>query len=152
MDFSSITDCLLVGTTPDMRDYERLHAEGVRLVINMRLLLGHGPSRPLTSMKYLRLRTFDSPLAPIPAHVLLRGAYAALSAIQEGDKVYVHCSRGRHRSVAMGAAILIAQGSSPEAAMKLLKRRRPVADPDARHIRPRILEFAEAWLREQRST
>jgi hypothetical protein len=45
----------------------------------------------------------------------------------------------------MAAAILIAQGRSPEEAMDLLKAQRAAADPDARHIRPRILEFARRW-------
>jgi hypothetical protein len=45
----------------------------------------------------------------------------------------------------MGASILIAQGYKPEAAMKLIKARRPLADPDIFYIRGRILHFARAW-------
>jgi hypothetical protein len=37
---------------------------------------------------------------------------AALETIRQGGKVYAHCQRGRHRGVAMGAAILIALGYS----------------------------------------
>lgn len=151
MDISRITDSLYVGTTPGQADFERLHDLGIRLVINMRLLLGRPPSDALRAMRYLRLRTFDNPLLPIPSSALLRGTRTALEVIARGGSVYTHCSRGRHRSVAMAAAILIAQGLSPEAAMRTIRERRAVADPGAPHIRPRILEFAQAWDAEIRS-
>ena len=145
LDISRITGSLYVGTTPGQEDFQRLHELGVRLVINMRLLLGRPPSSSLASMRYVRLRTFDSPLLPIPSAVLMRGTRTALEVISQGGAVYTHCSRGRHRSVAMAAAILIAQGVSPEVAMQTIMARRAVADPGASHIRPRILEFARAW-------
>jgi len=151
MNFSRITDNVFVGTTPRLSDYDRLHEMGVRLVINMRLLRGRPPGNALQSVRYLRLRTIDSPLAPIPAEALVRGARAALQVIEGGGSVYTHCARGRHRSVAMGAAILIAQGLTPEAAMQLIKERRPEADPEAFHIRPRIIEFAHIWGSEAKS-
>jgi hypothetical protein len=145
MDISRITDSLYVGTTPGRQDFERLHELGVRLVINMRLLLGQPPPSSLPSMRYIRLRTFDNPLLPIPSAILVRGTRTALEVMAQGGGVYTHCSRGRHRSVAMAAAILIAQGYSPEAAMRTISERRAVADPGASHIQPRILEFARAW-------
>ena len=45
----------------------------------------------------------------------------------------------------MAASILIAQGLAPEGAMRLIKERRPVADPEAYHIRRRILLFEQQW-------
>lgn len=145
MDFSRITDSLYVGTTPAQEDFRRLHELGVRLVINMRLLLGKAPSRAPSAMRYLRLRTFDNPLLPIPSAALVRGTRAALEVVAQGGVVYTHCSRGRHRSVAMAAAILIAQGYTPEGAMQRIREQRAVADPGASHIQPRILEFARVW-------
>ena len=59
--------------------------------------------------------------------------------------MYVHCAGGRHRGVAMGACVLIAQGYEPEAAMKLIVERRLVADPNVFYIRSRIMQFARAW-------
>jgi protein tyrosine phosphatase (PTP) superfamily phosphohydrolase (DUF442 family) len=145
MNYSRITDNVLVGTTPGPKDYEHLHDMGVRLVINMRLLRGHPPDAAARTVQYLRLRTIDSPLTPIPAGALLRGARAAQEVIDLGGSVYTYCARGRHRSVAMAAAILITQGLTAEAAMELIKERRPEADPEALHIRPRIMEFARVW-------
>jgi protein tyrosine phosphatase (PTP) superfamily phosphohydrolase (DUF442 family) len=147
MDYSKITDQLYVGTTPSRSDYGELERLGVELVINMRLLRGHGPEGGNSSPNYLRLRTMDHPWVPIPTEALMRGTREALKTMQHGGKVYAHCSRGRHRSVAMAAAILIAQGSTAEQAMELLKRRRAIADPDAAHIKPRILHFEREWRR-----
>jgi protein-tyrosine phosphatase len=145
MNFSPVTDNLFIGTTPSPNDYDHLHELGVELVINMRL--EYRPRKdPFTPpLRLLWLPTFDSPLIPIPIKSLVRGAIAALETIQNGGKVYAHCAGGVHRGVTMGAAILIAQGYDPHAAMTLIKERRPVADPFAFYIRPRILKFAREW-------
>jgi len=145
MDFSPITPDLFIGTTPAVDDYPRLRDLGVRLVINMRIerrprLDPHNPPLSL-----LWLPTIDYPLFPIPIRMLMRGAAAALDTMSAGGKVYTHCAGGRHRGVAMGAAVLIAQGRDPFDAMKLIAERRSVADPFAFYIRPRILKFADKW-------
>ena len=147
MNFSPITNNLFIGNTPSARDYDRLRDMGVRLIINMRFLRGPVPDLHHSPIRLLWLRSIDSPLFPISIHNLLRGAQAALETIQAGGKVYTHCAYGRHRGVAMGICILVAQGMEPLAAMELVKSSRAVADPDAFHIRPRILKFAEQWDR-----
>jgi len=146
MDFSPITDNLFIGTTPSSNDYDRLRELGVGLIINMRV--EYRPRKdPFTPpLRLLWLPTFDSPLIPIPIRSLVRGAIAALETIQNGGKVYAHCAGGVHRGVTMGAAILIAQGYDPHAAMTLIKQCRPIADPFAFYIRPRILKFAREWI------
>jgi hypothetical protein len=45
----------------------------------------------------------------------------------------------------MGACILVAQGLTPDEAMRLIKTRRPAADPQAWYIRRRIEKFARKW-------
>ncbi len=144
-EFSNITDDLFIGITPLASDYDGLRELGVQLIINMRLVHGPFPDPHHTPIRLLWLRTFDSPLFPIPIPKLLTGARAALETIRLGGKVYVHCAGGRHRGVTMGSCILIAQGYEPEAAMQLIKSRRAVADPYAFYIRPRIFEFARQW-------
>jgi hypothetical protein len=145
VNLSQITENLWIGTTPYLHDYELLQLRGVRLVINMRF--GRGPLPVFTDppVNYLWLRTFDNPLIPIPIRALIRGVHAALEVINDGGIVYVHCMYGRHRSVAMGSAILIAQGFSPEAAMSLIKKQRKMADPEIFYIRKRIMLFAHHW-------
>ena len=143
--FSNITDDLFIGTTPLVSDYDGLRELGIQLIINMRLMHGPFPDPHHTPIKLLWLRTIDSPFFPIPISKLMTGARAALETIQAGGKVYVHCAGGRHRGVAMGACILIAQGYTPEAAMQLISKRRSFADPNIYYIRARILQFAKEW-------
>lgn len=145
MNFSPITDDLFIGTTPSTDDYNHLRALGVRLVINMRVEYRPRKDPHPTPLNLLWLPTFDSPLIPISIKYLHRGAKVALETIQDGGRIYTHCEGGVHRGVTMGAAILIAQGMSPRAAMELIKEKRPIADPFAFYIRPRILKFASQW-------
>jgi len=145
INYSLITSSLYIGTTPKAGDYDLLRSLGVRLVLNMRLGLPPARDRhepPLTSMW---LPTIDSPLFPIPMRVLRKGAQAALEVIEQGGAVYAHCSKGRHRGVVMGACILVARGMPADAAMRLIKEYRPIADPNAWHIRRRIVKFEQCW-------
>ena len=145
MEYSFITPDLFIGNTPASRDYDHLRELGVQLVINMRVEFRPRKDFHRTPMPLLWLPTFDTPLIPIPIKALRRGAKAALETIQNGGKVYAHCAHGIHRGVTMGAAILIAQGYAAESAMKLIKEKRPKADPFAFYIRPRIFKFAKLW-------
>ncbi len=145
MNYSKINDHLYIGTTPNQSDYDLLHRLGVELVINMRL--GLPPRRDLITppLRSLWLPWIDSPLFPIPILFLNIGVREALKVIQRGGVVYTHCARGRHRGPAMGACILVAQGESPEQAIRLIKQQRPVSDPDVWYIRSRIVKFARLW-------
>jgi hypothetical protein len=145
MDFSQITNDLFIGTMPTVTDYDHLRDLGVRLVINMRFMRGPHPDSHPEALNFLWLQTIDSPLVLIPIRKLVQGTQVALETIRNGGKVYSHCAKGRHRSVAMGAAILIAQGQTPETAMQLIKKQRPIADPEIFYIRRWILRFAKKW-------
>jgi hypothetical protein len=149
MNYSAITDNLFVGTSPRRGDFDVLRDLGVGLVINMRWMPGPRPIAKDPGLRYVWFRTFDNPLIPIPLRALIQGVQLALEEIKIGGKVYTHCAAGRHRSVAMAASILIAQGLAPEGAMGLIKERRPIADPDAFHIRRRIMLFASQWELQQ---
>jgi len=145
MNFSTITNDLFIGSMPSLSDYDRLRELGIQLIINMRFSRGPEPDSHHPPISTLWLRSIDSPLFPISIQKLIRGARAALETIRAGGKVYTHCAYGRHRGVAMGACILIAQGHDPFEAMKLIAERRSVADPFAFYIRLRILKFAKLW-------
>lgn len=145
MDYSLITNDLFIGTTPTVQDYDDLRDLGVRLVINLRFAQGPLPDTHPEAIQFLWLRSIDSPVLVVPLKKLVQGVQTALDTIHKGGKVYSHCARGRHRSVAMGAAILIAQGYTAEAAMQLIKRQRPISDPGMFYIRSRIFQFARLW-------
>jgi hypothetical protein len=144
-EFSSITDDLFIGNTPLASDYDGLRQLGIQLVINMRFSRSPYPDPHETPIRFLWLRTIDSPLFPLPISKLVTGARAALETILLGGKVYVHCAYGRHRGPAMGSCVLIARGYDPEEAMSLVTERRAVADPKIYYIRSRIMKFAREW-------
>jgi N-acetyl-D-muramate 6-phosphate phosphatase len=141
--FSQVTDDLFVGQQPDADDYLRLCEQGVRLVINMRG--EEAPPAHAANVESLWLRTYDTPFTPIPLDKLEEGTRAALATIEHGGKVLAHCAGGRHRSVAMAAAILIAQGRSADAAMDLIAASRRRADPRAWYIQRQIRRFERRW-------
>jgi protein-tyrosine phosphatase len=145
MNFSTITNDLFIGTTPSAVDYNQLRDLDVRLIINMRFRRGPAPDLHVPPIELLWLRTIDNPFFPISIDKLMRGTHAALETIRNGGKVYSHCVHGVHRSVAMGAAILIAQGHDVDAAMQLIKAHRKAADPHVFYIHSRILRFANQW-------
>ena len=145
MDISQITDYLYVGSQPKGEEAHELNELNVRLIISM---IGHiRPPQEFAKPPFslLWLRTFDTYFTPIPISKLIKGTQAALIAIQNGERVLTYCSRGRHRSVAMAAAILIAMGHSADESMSLLRTQRLIADPQAWHIRWRINKFETYW-------
>jgi prolyl-tRNA editing enzyme YbaK/EbsC (Cys-tRNA(Pro) deacylase)/protein tyrosine phosphatase (PTP) superfamily phosphohydrolase (DUF442 family) len=151
VDISPITDDIYVGTQPGATNAEELRKLNIGLIINMRG--GHRPHAvygqpPFSS---LWLRTFDFPFTPIRMRTLEQGVRAALAVIGEGRRVLVHCHQGRHRSVAMAAAIMIAQGYTARDAMKVIRQKRRIADPQIWYIRRQIEKFEHHWNRQTRT-
>lgn len=145
LDYTKISNDLFIGKTPKLKEYEQLKALGVGLIINMRAekyAFSFIKRRPI---KTIWVPTFDRAYTPIRARQIVRPTHAALTTIKEGQKVYVYCYAGRHRSVLMGTAILIAQGHTVKSATQLIASKRLVADPEATHIYKVIEKFAETW-------
>ena len=147
MGISAITDQIYIAAHPKSAEVDTIKDLGVRLVINM---IFHPPAREFSQppLRLLTLRTFDSPWLLIPVKKLAKGVKEALPVIAEGGAVLIYCREGRHRSVAMAAAILIGLGSSADAAMQLIAERREVADPYAPHIQRQIRKFEQRWKAE----
>ena len=147
MDISRITDQLYIAAHPKAEDADAIRDMNVRLILNMIFIRPADVYRN-PPFRMLTLRTFDSIFLPIPIGKLVRGVKAALPVIQGGESVLVYCREGRHRSVAMAAAVLIGQGCSADEAMQLVSLKRSKADPYAWHIQRRIRKFEEVWRRD----
>lgn len=145
-EFSRINDFLYIGTTPEREDYDKLISEGIDLVINMRFWVNPHPIHETDGLKFLWLRSFDNPFIKIPMGNLFQGVKEAQKVIDAGGKILSHCARGRHRSVAMGASILISQGLSAIESVDLIKKNRPIVDPDIFYIKERITRFERMWM------
>ncbi|HSJ55002.1 MAG TPA: dual specificity protein phosphatase [Anaerolineae bacterium] len=149
LNVSRITDYLFISTRLRDEDLEAIRELDVRLIVGM--IAEQPPPRRLAELNVdiLWLGTFDFFLFPIPLATLYRGVDAALPIIREGHQVLVYCQAGRHRSVAMGAAILIGMGHTADEAVALIIEKRPVADPGAWHIRRQIRRFEKYWHQRQ---
>ncbi len=149
LNVSRITEYLFISTRLREEDLEAIRELDVQLIVGM--IAERRPPRKLAELKIpiLWLGTFDFILFPIPLATLYRGVDAALPVIREGHQVLVYCQAGRHRSVAMAAAILIGMGHSADEAMALIVEKRPVADPGIWHIRRQIRRFEKYWRRRQ---
>lgn len=144
---SLITPQLFIAPRPHDRHVEHIRGLDVQLVLSM---IGLAPPKELAipPFQLLRLPVYDNPLLPIPLSVLRRGVEAALPVMAAGGRVLVYCRAGRHRSVAMAACILIAQGMTADEAMDTIVAHRPYADPHAFYIERRIRAFEALWQRE----
>lgn len=145
MNISQITDYLYVSGQPRSGDAPLLTELNVSLIISM---VGHiRPPQVYRQPPFqaLWLRTYDTVFTPIPMKKLFRGVDIALPIIESGGRVLAHCHYGRHRGVAMAAAILIAQGYPSAEAMTLIKEKRSIADPDIWYIKRRIEKFERHW-------
>ncbi len=147
IDVSKITDYLYLGSQPELEGYKYLEENGVKLIINMRMMHPFLRDVAPVSIEILRLRTFDAPLFPIPVMALVRGVETALPKIGEGGKVFTHCKAGVHRSVAMASCILIGMGHTSREAMKMVMEGRSVADPHIWYIKQQIRRFEKYWNR-----
>jgi protein tyrosine phosphatase (PTP) superfamily phosphohydrolase (DUF442 family) len=145
LDLSWITGELSVGGQPQRSDYDTLRQMGVGLLVNLRWERRPPRDDGQPPLRLLWLPSFDFPLAFTPLPLLRRGVNEALATIGDGQRVFVHCAHGVHRSVALAAAVLIAQGMSAEAAMGHIRQRRPAAEPQAWYVKRRILQFERDW-------
>ena len=150
MDISEITDFLLVGAQPCVEDAHEIAGRNVRLVITMMAewrppkIFGEPP------LNSLWVRAYDTFFTPIAVDKLMQGVESSLQVIQNGGRVFVHCHKGRHRSVIMAAAILIASGYTAEQAIALLRAQRRVADPTTWYVRRQIHRFEKHWHKQSR--
>jgi protein-tyrosine phosphatase len=145
MDISKVTEYLYVSASLGSAHINELDTRKISLIISM--IGGRRPPEVFERSPYrlLWLQTFDSLLFPIPLSRLRRGAQMALQAIQNKENVLVYCAQGRHRSVAMAAAILITMGYTAPEAADLLRAQRQAADPQTWHIYQRIQVFEKHW-------
>lgn len=102
-----VDEHVLLGAVPYRRDLDRLHALGIRAIVNLcEEFRGHEADLQRLGIEQLRLPTLDF---HCPARGdLLRGVVFIRQQIAAGRKVYVHCKVGRSRSVTMAMCYLMA--------------------------------------------
>ncbi len=149
IDISKVTDYLYVGSRVGKEQADELKALNFNLIISM---IGQMPPDKIYTLppfKTLWIKTYDTFFTPIPIKKLLVGVEAALPVIQNKGKVLAFCMKGKRRSVAMAAAILISMGHPGEQAIDLLTTARTVADPRRWYIRRQIKAFERYWRKRE---
>ncbi len=136
MDITWLTDRIAVGggiwTSDNMANVART---GVTHVIDMQIEFDDTPLGVEHGVEVLWNPT-DDDFEPKPAELFRRGVQFAQSALDEpGAKLFIHCAAGVHRAPMMALAILGSMGWTIDDAIRLMERRRPVAD------------FAEVYVR-----
>ena len=137
--WSRVNERIIIGALPFASDVPKMHAEGVRAVVNM-CEEYEGPVSEYESagIVQLRLRTIDF-TSPSFAD-LQTGVDFIQQHTQSNESVYVHCKAGRGRSATMVLCWLVAtEGLTPEEAFAFVKQKR-------RHVcqmalRPVVYEF-----------
>ena len=126
--YSRVTPSLYVGPQHRENGKRALLQAGITHTVNMRSEFddaAHGLALDATPTResYCHLPTPDDH-APSPAH-LSAGVAFIDGAIEDGGKVYIHCSAGVGRAPTMAAAYLISRGHSLEDALALIRTARP---------------------------
>ena len=138
---SRVTPRLYVGGQHYPRGYGRMLDHGITAVVNLRETHHSDVQKGIAFERHLHLATPDN--TPPSMQALLRGAAFAHDAMARGS-VYVHCGIGVGRAPTLAAAILIADGLTPDEAMNQIKRVRPFV-----HLTPgqrlALDDFADAW-------
>jgi hypothetical protein len=145
IDISKVTDYLYVGSRISKEQADEVKLLNFDLIISMIAQMAPDEVYTLPPFKTLWIRTYDSIFLPIPLKKLITGVEAALPVIEKRGKVLVFCMEGKHRSMALAAAILIGMGNSSQNAIQLLMSARKVADPRIWYIRQRIRAFERYW-------
>ena len=145
MDISKITDYLYVSSRIGKEHADELRALGFDLIISMIAEAPPDEIYALPPFKTLWIRTYDTFFIPISVKKLLAGVEAALPIVQNKGKVLVFCREGKHRSIAMAAAILISMGYTSAQAINLLAAARKAADPRMFYIWMQIKAFERYW-------
>jgi len=144
-DISEVTEYLYVGSKVGKEQAEELKLFNFDLIISMIGQMPPDEVYTLPPFKTLWIKTYDTFFIPISVNKLLVGVTAALPIIQNKGKILIFCMLGKHRSIAMAAAILISQGYTSKEAINLLTTARKAADPKMWYIRSQIRAFEKYW-------
>lgn len=129
-DWTWITDQLATGGMPlSAAEMSKLVAEGVTHVVNV-----SGDYRDIARtveeadkrVRYLWNPADDDGRVK-PAEWFQRTVDFAVPAIENGDRVYVHCLCGKNRGPSSAMAVLIALGHPADEAEEMIRTRRPRA-------------------------
>ena len=139
---SQIQPRLYIGGQHYARGCRAMRDRGVCAIVNLREIHHSDGAKGIAGERHLHLPTIDN--TPPSVDDLLRGVAFVQGEIGQGGSVYIHCGVGVGRAPTLASACLIAEGRSPDAALRRIKRVRPFV-----HLTPgqrsALDAFAVAW-------
>jgi atypical dual specificity phosphatase len=139
--WTRIDDDLILGALPFASDVAKLHAEGVRGVVNTCIEYA-GPTAEYERLgiEQLWVPTIDFTHPSIES--VNRGVAFMDKIVAAGGAGYIHCKAGRGRSATIAVCWLMhSRGVTAEEAQRLLLDKRPHVNPRLAK-RPVVREFA----------
>jgi protein tyrosine phosphatase (PTP) superfamily phosphohydrolase (DUF442 family) len=142
LDMSWVTSSLAVGGRIREEDIPRLARAGITRVIDTRA--EYRDDEAALNREGIQLLYLPTPdTQPMSIEQLMEGSAYALQQIRNGQRVLIHCEHGVGRSVLLTWAVLVRDGYSAEAALRLIQTKRWQASPNHRQVK-RLHEFEEA--------
>ena len=143
LSFSRVTPELYVGPQFKLGGKRRLERAGIQYCVNMRVEFDdaeHG----LDLANYCHLPTVDN--TPPTMEDMDKGVAFITHAVDNGGKVYIHCSAGVGRAPTMAVAYLLSKGHTLDEAVSMIRRVRPFINIMAPQME--LLQNIEAGLGE----
>lgn len=149
--FAEILDTLATGAYPrDAEDAEMIRHLGVQRVLNLVHEREYEPGeREAVEAVYARAGIVEQRISfedfgNLPPDELGAAVQTVLGWLGEGLRCYVHCRAGQQRSVIVATAVVAIQEDLGLAgALRLVKQRKPAANPLPHQLR----DLAEWWER-----
>jgi protein tyrosine phosphatase (PTP) superfamily phosphohydrolase (DUF442 family) len=142
-DVTWVAEDLAIGGRILPDEWPALRKDGVEAVIDCRSE-ACDPADVLENLgiAFLNLPTIDSGNFTSPQ--VVEGVAWVEQQWAAGRRVLVHCQAGKGRSVLIGAAALSRRGVSPDDALALIRKHRPIITPTPGQI-ARLREYVEGY-------
>ena len=123
---NKITDCIYIGDISSAFNRDELKKLGITHILSA--ILGVDPPFP-NDFTYMNVHIRDVTKEPLSQH-LDECVEFIEQAVNNGERILIHCMAGKSRSVSIVIAYLIKQGMSFTEAYDLVKFYRRVANPN----------------------
>ena len=135
--FAEVGEALVMGAYPqDADDVAALAGAGITRVFNLVQDVEYDPGArdacmaalAAADIEELRVELVD--YGSLTAQQIEAAAQAVLAWLVDGERVYVHCRAGWQRSATVVAAVItLREHATPRDALRILRERKPTANP-----------------------
>jgi protein-tyrosine phosphatase len=145
LNYSTVTPQLAVGGAYRRRQIKHLKQRGVTAVVDCRLEAeDDATALEAVGIEFLHVPTPDR--YGFTYGQMEQGVAWVLDHLGQGGRAFLHCEHGVGRGPLMTCAVLVAQGHSAPAALRIVRSARWQALPNDRQLAA-LLDFEQNWRR-----